>query len=45
VRDRDIMEDAHREARAIVAGGAITPELLQFVQEKWQQQFGLIEVG
>jgi ATP-dependent DNA helicase RecG len=45
VRDRDIMEQAHREARAIVAAGGLTPELLQFVQEKWQQQFGLIEVG
>ena len=45
VRDRDIMEAAHREARAIVADGGLTPELLQFVQQKWQQQFGLIEVG
>jgi ATP-dependent DNA helicase RecG len=45
VRDRDIMEEAHREARAIVADGGLSPELLQFVQQKWQQQFGLIEVG
>jgi ATP-dependent DNA helicase RecG len=45
VRDRDIMEEAHREARALVARGALSPELLQFVQQKWQQQFGLIEVG
>ena len=45
VRDRDIMEAAHREARSIVADGGLTPELLQFVQQKWQQQFGLIEVG
>ena len=45
VRDRDIMDAAHREARSIVADGGLTPELLQFVQQKWQQQFGLIEVG
>jgi len=45
VRDRDIMEAAHREARSIVADGGLTPELLQFVQKRWQGQFGLIEVG
>ncbi len=45
VRDRDVMEDAHREARRIVEQGGLTGELLQFVQERWQQQFGLIEVG
>jgi len=44
-RDRDIMEEAHREARALVAEGGLSAELLQFVQQKWQQQFGLIEVG
>jgi ATP-dependent DNA helicase RecG len=45
VRDRDIMDEAHREARALIAGGALSAELLEFVQQKWQQQFGLIEVG
>ena len=45
VRDRDVMEDAHREARRIVEQGGLSGELLQFVQERWQQQFGLIEVG
>ena len=45
VRDRDIMEDAHREARALVEGGGLNTELLEFVQQAWQQQFGLIEVG
>jgi ATP-dependent DNA helicase RecG len=45
VRDRDIMEDAHREARRLVAEGGLTGDLLQFVQERWQQQFGLAEVG
>ena len=45
VRDRDIMEDAHREARAIVAEGNLGPDLLRFVEESWERQFGLIEVG
>jgi ATP-dependent DNA helicase RecG len=45
VRDRDIMEDAHREARSIVVDGGLSAELLQFVTQKWQAQFGLIEVG
>ena len=45
VRDRDIMEEAHREARRLVEDGGLTPELMPFVQERWQQQFGLIEVG
>jgi ATP-dependent DNA helicase RecG len=45
VRDRDIMEDAHREARDLVEHGGLTPELVSFVQDRWQGQFGLIEVG
>jgi ATP-dependent DNA helicase RecG len=45
VRDKAVMEDAHREARRIVNEGGLTGELLSFVQQKWQQQFGLIEVG
>jgi ATP-dependent DNA helicase RecG len=45
VRDREIMEDAHREARRIVDSGGLTPELLEYVQRRWQEQFGLIEVG
>jgi ATP-dependent DNA helicase RecG len=45
VRDRDIMEEAHREARRLVESGALTAELLAFVQDGWQEQFGLIEVG
>jgi ATP-dependent DNA helicase RecG len=45
VRDRDIMEQAHAEARRIVETGGLTGELLQFVQQHWQQQFGLVEVG
>jgi ATP-dependent DNA helicase RecG len=45
VRDRDVMEDAHREARQLVDTGGLTPDLMTFVQSKWQEQFGLIEVG
>jgi ATP-dependent DNA helicase RecG len=45
VRDRDIMEAAHREARHVVESGGLTPELLAFVERQWQEQFGLIEVG
>jgi ATP-dependent DNA helicase RecG len=45
VRDRDIMEAAHREARVLVDELGLSGELLQFVQQRWQQQFGLIEIG
>ncbi len=45
VRDRDIMEDAHREARRLVEEGGLTPPLIEFVRDRWQGQFGLIEVG
>jgi ATP-dependent DNA helicase RecG len=45
VRDRDIMELAHGEARRLVEEGGLTPELMEFVQKRWQDQFGLIEVG
>jgi ATP-dependent DNA helicase RecG len=45
VRDRDIMESAHHEARRLVEEGGLTAELTSFVQRQWQEQFGLIEVG
>ena len=45
VRDRDIMESAHYEARRLVEEGGLTDELRLFVQQRWQEQFGLIEVG
>jgi ATP-dependent DNA helicase RecG len=45
VRDRDIMESAHHEARRLVERGGLTEELKAFVQQRWQEQFGLIEVG
>jgi len=45
VRDRDIMESAHHEARRLVEEDGLTEELKSFVQQRWQEQFGLIEVG
>jgi len=45
VRDRDIMEAAHHDARTLVEEGGLTGELLEFAQRRWQEQFGLIEVG
>jgi ATP-dependent DNA helicase RecG len=45
VRDRDLMELAHREARALVDAQALTPELRRFAEDEWQGQFGLIEIG
>ena len=45
VRDRDIMESAHDEARRLVEEGGLTEELQSFVQQQWLEQFGLIEVG
>jgi ATP-dependent DNA helicase RecG len=44
VRDRDIMEEAHREARQLVDAG-LSPALMAFVRDKWDAQFGLIQVG
>jgi len=44
VRDRDIMEEAHREARHLVETG-LSPALTAFVRDKWDAQFGLIQVG
>ena len=45
VRDKEIMEVAHREARAIVLQGQLTPELATFAEKEWPGQFGLIEIG
>ena len=45
VRDRDIMEEAHREARRLVESGHLPPALAAFVAERWDAQFGLIQVG
>ncbi len=45
VRDREIMEEAHQEARRLVDQEGLSDALSVFVRERWQEQFGLIEVG
>jgi len=45
VRDKDLMELAHREARALVAHGQLPPELTRFAETGWPEQFGLIAIG
>jgi ATP-dependent DNA helicase RecG len=45
VRDKDVMEEAYREARRLVEEDGLTGGLRAFVEDRWQQQFGLIEVG
>jgi ATP-dependent DNA helicase RecG len=45
VRDREVMEEAHREARKLVSEGPLQAELRAFVELGWHRQFGLIEVG
>ena len=45
VRDQPIMEEAHREARQLIEQRAVTAELQEFIERRWQEQFGLIEVG
>ncbi len=45
VRDKDLMELAHREARAVVAQGELSAELTAFAASGWAEQFGLIEIG
>ena len=42
---RKVMEEAHREARRLVEQSELGPALLQFVEERWPGQYGLIEVG
>ncbi len=44
-RDKEIMDEAYREARHVVEAGGLSPGLLRFVREQWQVQFGLSEVG
>jgi ATP-dependent DNA helicase RecG len=45
VRDRDLMEQAHIEARALLEGAGLTPELEAFAATAWPERFGLIDVG
>jgi ATP-dependent DNA helicase RecG len=45
VRDRDLMETAHLEARKLVMKDALPPELERFARRQWKERFGLIKVG
>ena len=45
VRDRDLMEVAHTEARRTVDDQPLNEELRHFVEHQWVDQYGLIEVG
>jgi ATP-dependent DNA helicase RecG len=45
VRDRDVMEEAHQEARAMVEAGALSADLAAFVADGWSPRFGLAQVG
>ena len=45
VRDRDLMEDAHAEARAMVESGLLDAALAAFVESGWSARFGLAQVG
>ncbi len=45
VRDAELMEAAHREARRLVDHGQLTPALTHFVTSRWPAQFGFSEIG
>jgi ATP-dependent DNA helicase RecG len=45
VRDAEIMQTAHHEARRVIDAGELTPALRAFVEQHWQDQFGLVDVG
>ena len=45
VRDRDVMEEAYQEARAMVEAGPLDTDLAAFVAEGWTDRFGLAQVG
>jgi ATP-dependent DNA helicase RecG len=45
VRDRDVMEEAQQEARAMVEAGPLGAALAAFVADGWSARFGLAQVG
>jgi ATP-dependent DNA helicase RecG len=45
LRDADLLELAHGEARALVDADAVPPALRAHVARVWQDQFGLVLVG
>jgi ATP-dependent DNA helicase RecG len=45
VRDRELLDVAHREAAAWIESAAPTPAALERLLQTWEQRFKLIEVG
>jgi ATP-dependent DNA helicase RecG len=45
IRDADLLEQAHLEARTLVDGDAVPAELRAHVARVWHDQFGLVLVG
>ncbi|MEP7116047.1 MAG: ATP-dependent DNA helicase RecG [Acidobacteriota bacterium] len=45
VRDVDLLDQAHREARALVDADAVPAALSEHVARVWQRHFGLVTVG
>ncbi len=45
VRDRDLMERAHAEARQVIAEARLPESLVTFLRDEWPARFGFIEVG
>ena len=43
--DHVFLESGRQEARRLVEENGLAPALLEFVRGRWQQQFGLVEVG
>jgi ATP-dependent DNA helicase RecG len=45
LRDAEILEEAKRDARDLVAAGDLDPELRRHVVAVWGKRFGLVEAG
>ncbi len=48
LRDTDILEEARQDAKALIEHGRDTEELrrvVRYIQENWQRQYGLSQVG
>ena len=48
LRDTDILEEARHDAKALIESGADSEEMrrvVRYIQENWQRQYGLSQVG
>jgi ATP-dependent DNA helicase RecG len=45
VRDRELLESAHREAAGWLESAAPTPAAIAHTIEEWEERFGLMEIG